>query len=103
MTQETWMLLKINIESIEIMTIHDLILDYSHSLTRIEAERDLLKAIALKAQTECYIDSAAFKTAAMAYHKDQVAQAIDTLETQLGVLETIRDGRFVTVEIKHDT
>ena len=81
----------------------DLISEYGNSLTRIQGEKDLLKAIEARAVGECEVTSKAFKTLATAHWADTVAKVRDDLEAQLDLLDTVRAagaGERVTVEIR---
>ena len=72
------------------MTLSSLLLSYSDSLTRTEAERDHRKTLIARAEFECRIAPAAFKRAALAYHQDKIADVIEDLEAQLSALELVK-------------
>ena len=55
--------------------LNKLLTEYSNSLTRIEAEKDLLKAIAERAETELSIPAAQFRKLAVDVHKDAIEQS----------------------------
>ena len=67
-----------------------LISAYGDSLTRIDGEKDQMKALTERAETEGHIDPSAFKRAALAYYKDQVAALRENLESQLDLLDTLK-------------
>ncbi len=67
-----------------------LISEYGDSLTRMDGERDLLKAIEDRAETECGMPAKAFRTAAVAYHKDQVTKKREELTEQIDAFERIQ-------------
>ena len=67
-----------------------LILEYGDSLTRLEAERDLQKEIVARAEAECHVSPAVFKTVAAAYHKDRENQLAEFVEQQLAQIEALR-------------
>ena len=60
--------------------LNKLLTEYSNSLTRIEAEKDLLKAIAERAETELSIPAAQFRKLAVDVHKDAIEQAREAME-----------------------
>jgi hypothetical protein len=69
-----------------------LILEYGDSLTRMDGERDLQKQIVTRAESECHVQPAVFKTVATAYHKDRVDQLAEFVEQQLAQIESLRGG-----------
>lgn len=84
-------------------TLLDLISEYGNALERIQGEKDLLKAIEMRAVVECEVTSKAFKTLATAHWADTVAKVRDDLEAQLDLLDTVRAavaGERVTVEFR---
>jgi len=50
----------------------DLVKEYGDSLLRMDAEKDLQKAIAERAELECQVKPVHFKKSALAYYKDKV-------------------------------
>lgn len=74
-------------------TLLNLISEYGDSLTRIEGERELMKAIEARAADPraCGLTVKAFRLLATAYHRDQVADTRAALEDQLEAFETVRD------------
>lgn len=71
------------------MTLSDLITEYGHSLTRMDAERDLQKEIVAKAEAMA-ITAGAFKKAATAYHRDRVNELREATQEQLNLLEALQ-------------
>ena len=64
--------------------------EYGDSLLRIDAEKELQKAIADRAETECQVKPAHFRKSAVAYFKDKVKTLREELGEQLDLLDTIR-------------
>jgi hypothetical protein len=71
-------------------TLLNLISEYGDSLTRMDSERDLLKAIEDRAENECAMPAKAFRTAATAYHRDQVDKKREELTEQIDAFELIQ-------------
>ena len=71
-------------------TLLGLIREYGDSLTRIQGEKDLLKAIEARAVVECAAPLKAFKAIATAHWADTTAKVRDDLEAQLDLLDTVR-------------
>lgn len=69
-----------------------LILEYGDSLTRMDGERDLQKQIVAKAESECHVSPAVFKSVATAYHRDSVDKLTEFVEQQLEQIESLRGG-----------
>ena len=67
-----------------------LLIEYSNSLTRIEAEKDLLKAIAERAETELSIPAAQFKKLAVDVHKDAIEQSRKAMRDMLELYDTVQ-------------
>lgn len=67
-----------------------LILEYGDSLTRMDGERELQKEIVAKAEAECHVSPAVFKTVAMAYHRDSVDKLAEFVEQQMAQIERLR-------------
>lgn len=70
----------------------NLLNEYGHSLTRIDGERDQMKAIAARAVAELGLEEKDFKRVAVALHKDALAAERDTLSYQLGLFELVIDA-----------
>ncbi len=64
--------------------------EYSNSLTRIDAEKDLLKAIAERAETELAIPAAQFRKLAVDVHKDAIEQSRESMRDMLELYDTVR-------------
>lgn len=71
-------------------SLRALITEYSNSLTRIEAEKDLLKAIAERAETELSIPAAQFRKLAVDVHKDAIEQAREAMRDMLELYDTVQ-------------
>ena len=71
-------------------TLLNLISEYGDSLTRVDGERELRKAIEDRAENECGMTDKAFRTAATAYHKDQVTKKREELSEQIDAFERIQ-------------
>lgn len=71
-------------------TLLGLISEYGHSLTRIQAERELMKLMEQRAVVECATAATAFKRYATAHWKDQVPAIQEELEGQLALFEAAR-------------
>lgn len=80
-------------------TLLGLILEYGNSLTRIQAEKDLMKLVEQRAITECATPAKAFRLYATAHWRDNIPAAQEELEDHLALFETVRglesapDGR----------
>ena len=70
--------------------LNKLLTEYSNSLTRIEAEKDLLKAIAERAETELYIPAAQFRKLAVDVHKDAIEQSREAMRDMLELYDTVQ-------------
>ena len=70
--------------------LNKLLVEYSNSLTRIEAEKDLLKAIAERAETELSIPAAQFRKLAVDVHKDAIEQSRETMRDMLELYDTVQ-------------
>ncbi len=75
----------------EVKHIIDYIKEYGDSLLRMDGERELQKAIAERAETDCRVKPAHFKKAATAYFKDKVKELREDISGQLDLLESIQD------------
>ena len=82
-------------------TLLGLILEYGNSLTRIQGEKEHLKAIEARAADECDVSLKAFKTVATAHWADKSESAREDLEAILDVFDAVRTaGDRVTVEFR---
>lgn len=70
--------------------LNKLLTEYSNSLTRIEAEKDLLKAIAERAETDLSIPAAQFRKLAVDVHKDAIEQAREAMRDMLELYDTVQ-------------
>ena len=70
--------------------LNKLLAEYSNSLTRIEAEKDLLKAIAERAETELSIPAAQFRKLAVDVHKDAIEQSREAMRDMLELYDTVQ-------------
>ena len=77
--------------SIEVPSLMTYVKEYGDSLLRIDAEKELQKAIAENAESHHNIKPSHFKKAAAAYYKDKVKELRDDLGEQLSLLEFIQD------------
>ena len=83
----------VNIEiNHEVKSLITYVKEYGDSLLRAEGEKELQKAIAERAETDCRVKPAQFKKAATAYYKDKVKELRDDLGEQLDLLELIQEG-----------
>ena len=73
-------------------TLLDLLHEYDDSLTRIQGEKELQRAMEARAVCECSITAKIFKTVATAYFQDKTNQLREELETLLTVFETVKDA-----------
>lgn len=76
---------------IEVPSLMTYVKEYGDSLLRIDAEKELQKAIAENAEAHHRIKPSHFKKAAAAYYKDKVKELRDDLGEQLSLLEFIQD------------
>jgi uncharacterized protein YukE len=67
------------------------IASYGDSLTRIDAEKDQMKAIAAKVTAELNIPASHFTKLATASHKDQVTQAHDDVQAQADLFAVVHE------------
>jgi hypothetical protein len=70
------------------MTLPSLISAYGDSLTRMDAERELQKELTAKAE-QLAITPQAFKAAAVAFHRDKVAELREATQERLMLLEAL--------------
>jgi len=75
-------------------TLLNLITEYGHCLTRIEAERDMMKSIEARAEHDCQIAKTPFRAVAAAHHKDEVAGKQKELHEQIDLFILIQGERF---------
>lgn len=67
-----------------------LISEYGNSLTRIQAEKELMKFMEQRAVVECATAAKAFRLYALAQWRDSVPATQEELEQQLALFETAR-------------
>ena len=75
----------------EVKSLITYVKEYGDSLLRMDGERELQKAIAERAETDCRVKPARFKKAATAYFKDKVKELREDISGQLDLLESIQD------------
>jgi hypothetical protein len=75
----------------EVKSLITYVKEYGDSLLRMDGERELQKAIAERAETDCRVKPAHFKKAATAYFKDNVKELREDIGGQLDLLELIQD------------
>jgi 3-methyladenine DNA glycosylase AlkC len=71
------------------MNLQTLIKEYSDSLLRADAEKDLQKQIADRAETELKVKPATFKKVAAAFHKDKAKLVRDDLAEQVDLFDQL--------------
>ena len=71
-------------------TLSNLLSEYGNSLVRIDAEKDLLKAIAARAETELSIPAGQFKKLAVDVYKDSIEQAREEMRDMLELYDTVQ-------------
>lgn len=81
-------------------TLLDLIAEYGHSLTRMQAEKELMKMIEQRAVVECATAAKTFRLYATAHWRDTVSATREDLEEQLALFDTVRDMPAATVEFR---
>lgn len=74
-----------------------LIDEYGHALTRIQAEKELLKLLESRAVIECNLEKAAFKLVATAYWRDNASAAREALEGRLDLFDAVRNASVPAV------
>lgn len=77
-----------------------LICEYGNCLTRIQAEKELMKIMEQRALVECATSAKAFKLYATAAWKDQIPAIQEELENQLALFETARGLNATVVELR---
>lgn len=71
-------------------TLLGLIVEYGNSLTRIKAEKDLMKMIEQRSVVECEVDAKSFRLYATAHHRNQIPIVRDGLEDHLAIFDVAR-------------
>jgi hypothetical protein len=71
-------------------TLKNMITEYGNSLTRIQAERELMKTMETRAIVELHCYPKAFKTVATAYWLDDVKKSRETLEALVDMFDYVR-------------
>jgi hypothetical protein len=84
-------------------TLLNLITEYGNCLTRIDGEKDQMKFIEARAVAECGVTAKAFKTVAVAHHKDEVGSVLENLNQQVDLFDTVRDLPDYTAQFRHTT
>lgn len=64
--------------------------EYSNSLTRIEAEKSLMKEIALRAENECGVTSGKFKRLATDAYRDNIDAARAEMRELIELYDTVQ-------------
>lgn len=80
-------------------TLLRLVDEYGNCLTRIQAEKDLMKCIEARAVTECGMATKVFKPVATAYWKDQVRQVSEELDAQMAAFELVHDMKQAAFDL----
>ena len=70
-------------------TLQSLISDFSDSLTRVDAEKDLMTRIAVEAELNHKIKPALFKKVATAFFKDKAKNTRDDLQEQVDLFDAL--------------
>lgn len=71
-------------------TLLNLISEYGNSLTRIQAEKELMKLMEQRAVVECATPTKAFKLYATAHWRNKIPAIQEEIEAQLALFETAR-------------
>jgi len=71
-------------------TLSDLITEYSNSLTRIEAEKSLMKEIALRAENECGVTAGKFRRLATDAYRDNINTARAEMRELIDLYDTVQ-------------
>ena len=71
-------------------TLANLITEYGHSLTRIEAEKSLMKEIALRAKNECSVTASKFKRLATDAYRDNIDAARAEMRELIELYDTVQ-------------
>lgn len=81
-------------------TLVNLVDEYGHALSRIQAEKELMKLIEDRAVVECGIKKTAhFKLLATAHWKGDVIGTREALESQLDLFDAVRSAQGATVSV----
>jgi hypothetical protein len=70
-------------------SLQSLMTDYSESLTRVDAEKDLMARIAQEAEIHHRVKPATFKKVAAAFHKDKAKNTRDDLQEQVDLFDQL--------------
>jgi len=81
-------------------TLLGLISEYGNSLTRIQAEKENLKLMELRAMVDCATSAKAFRLYATAAWRDSIPATQEELEGQLALFETARGLNANVVELR---
>lgn len=81
-------------------TLLGLISEYGNSMTRIQAEKELMKLMEQRAVVECATPAKAFKLYATAAWRDSIPAMQEELEGQLALFETARGLNANVVELR---
>lgn len=81
-------------------TLLGLISEYGNALTRIQAEKELMKLIEQRAVVECATAARAFRLYATAHWRDSVPAAQEEIEQQLALFEVARGLNANVVELR---
>lgn len=81
-------------------TLLGLITEYGNSLTRVQAERELMKLMEQRAIVECATSAKAFRLHATAAWRDQIPAIQEEIEQQLALFETARGLNANVVELR---
>ena len=81
-------------------TLLKLINEYGDSLTRIQAEKELMKLMEQRAIVECATPVKAFKIYATAQWRDQVSTVREEIEAQMALFETASGLNANVVELR---
>lgn len=71
-------------------TLLNLISEYGNSLTRIQAEKELMKLMEQRAVVECATPAKAFRLYATTAWRDNISAVQKEIEAQLALFETAR-------------
>ena len=69
--------------------LKSLITEYSDSMTRMDAEKDLQKQMAEKAEAKFNVKPTVFKKVAGAFHKDKAKDTRDDLAEQVDLFDQL--------------
>lgn len=71
-------------------TLSELITEYGNSLARIEAEKSLLKEIALRAENECGVTAGKFRRLATDAYRDNINTARAEMRELIDLYDTVQ-------------